>query len=433
MTKRWSDEEIDLGLRDLFSQARQPATPPMLRMYPRSVVARPRRRAFGGFALHSRVHGFVTVTATLAIALAVVSAVLIVKPGSQVGSEVSPSSSRSASASVSNALPDRVASGGFVWTRLSLPTEPSSFGWTFFKVGGISFGADCFASVPGQMWTSTDDLKWTKGGILPGEASGDRVCVSDVVWDGSRYVVSGGIAHPSASNVLLPAVWTSPDAQHWIGVRLPSNFPSEGMESLAFGQGGYVTGGADGLWRSTDLTHWTKVQVVPSASADAPAPVVRFDGSAFVAAATAAATGQTGTSFAYSSRDGITWTRADLGGPILTLVARATGFVAVVRQSDNSVVAKDSADGHTWSPLGVLPIIPSSCNWGMLVCGQPGSISESWVYSSDGVSWQDVPWPAGLPSGNLGWGPSPDPIFINVMNGSGASADSAVYVIQRQP
>ena len=127
MTERWSDEEVDLGLRALFAEARHPAAPSTLRMHARTVVAGgPRPRRFG-LAAGPRVRGLVAVMATLALALAVTSAVLIVRPGSRVASQASPSPSPSATAP--NALPARVTGGGFVWTRLSLPTEPWKFGW----------------------------------------------------------------------------------------------------------------------------------------------------------------------------------------------------------------------------------------------------------------------------------------------------------------
>ena len=119
-------------------------------------------------------------------------------------------------------------------------------------------------------------------------------------------------------------------------------------------------------------------------------------------------------------------------GSILTLVARPSGFVAIVRPSDDSLVAKGSADGYTWTQLSTLPTIRDFCNWDMLTCTR-GAMSEGLVYSSDGVSWQLVPWPAGLPSGGFDLGPSPDPIFMSVFVGDGSGWDSAVYVIQRQP
>jgi hypothetical protein len=436
MNQRWSDEELDLALRGLFSQARQPVAPPTLRVYPRNVVAEPRRPGFGGFA-HVQTRGLAAVAATLAIAVVVASAALMIKPGAQTGSSASPSKATSsplASASISNSigLPDQVTAGGFVWTRLSLPTPPveilpsgavmTKFGWVFFRAAGITFGVDCAAAIPGQIWTSTDDLNWALGGLLPGAEVGEGPCPSDVIWDGSRFVVSGTIFHTLAPNTpVATAIWTSADAKSWTRITLPANLPKESW-SVVFGKGAYVGLGDDELWRSTDLAHWSKVQALPAGSS-----FLRFDGSAFVAA------DPTGNSFAYSSNDGLTWTRADLGGSILTLVARPSSFVALVNKSD-AVVAMGSANGRTWTQLGTLPaVVGDQCNWGMLLCGKPGSTSEPWLYSIDGLSWQAVPWPAGLPSGDFEWGPSPDPIFITVMNGSGAAADSAVYVIQRQP
>ena len=422
MTERWSDEEVDLGLRALFAEARHPAAPSTLRMHARTVVAGgPRPRRFG-LAAGPRVRGLVAVMATLALALAVTSAVLIVRPGSRVASQASPSPSPSATAP--NALPAGVTGGGFVWTRLSLPTEPWKFGWRFFKAGGLTFGADCFASVPGEIWTSTNDLSWTPAGILPGAEKGGTICPSDVIWDGSRYIVSGGISHASAPDVLLPALWTSADATTWYQIALPASLPQMLVGNIAFGHGAYVAEVGDEFWSSPDLAHWSKVQALPAGYS-----LVQFDGSAFVAADE----DPTGNSFTYSSNDGLTWTRADLGGSILTLVARPSSFVAIVHKSD-AVVAMGSANGRTWTQLGALPaVIVDSCNRGMLLCDTPGSPYGRWLYSTDGLSWQDVPWPAGLPSGNWEEGPCPDPIFIGVMNGSGPSADGAVYVVQPQP
>jgi hypothetical protein len=365
--------------------------------------------------------------ATLAIALAVASAVLIVKPGSHMGSQAS--SSPGPSAATSNDLPDRVTGGGFAWTRLSIPTVPNQATWVFAKARGITFGIDCLGSVPGQIWTSTDDLTWTQRGLLPGTAAGERSCASDVIWDGSRYVASGATTRTAAPDVWLPTVWTSPDAESWTRVALPADLPQSWMGKIVFGRGAYVAEVGDELWRSTDLTHWSKVEVLWSGSGDKPQSVVRFDGSAFVAAVP----DSTSDPFAYWSTDGLTWSRVDMGGSIVTLVTRPSGFVAVVRRSDYSMVAMSGVDGHTWERLSTLPVVGEQCNLDMLLCGQPGGATQGWFYSSDGVSWQQVPWPAGLPAGNFSWGPRPDPMFITVMNGSGASASSAMYVIQPEP
>ena len=196
MKERWSDEELDLGLRDLFFQANKPVAPPTLRIFPRNVVGATWPSKLGGLSLHPRIPKVVAVAATLAIALAVGMAALIVSPAAMWAPRPNPSSSPSAS--VSNMLPARLSSGGFVWTRLSLPTHKwwvPGYAWDFSKAGGLMFGADCIASVPGEIWISTDALNWTHGGVLPGTGAGDRICPSDVVWDGSRYVASGTIAH----------------------------------------------------------------------------------------------------------------------------------------------------------------------------------------------------------------------------------------------
>lgn len=116
MNQRWSDEELDRGLRDLFSQVRQPVAPSALRTYPRRVVARPRPRSFEGLVQPPRIWAAVTVT--LAIALAVGSAALVIKPGAQTDVQVntSPGLSHNPSASVLTSLPNRASAGGFVWT-----------------------------------------------------------------------------------------------------------------------------------------------------------------------------------------------------------------------------------------------------------------------------------------------------------------------------
>ena len=454
MKERLSDEELDLGLRNLFSGVRQPVAPSALRVYPRSVVAGPRRRGFGGFGHSPRVRGLATVTATLAIVLAVVLAVVIIEPGNSLGAQASPSASllvttspqpsRSAaasptggvespspgpSASVANDLPARVQSGSFVWTRLSLPTEPNTASWEFFKVSSLTLGGDCHRSGPADMWSSSDDLIWTQLGTLPGMATDDNTCPSAIVWDGSRYVASGTVIHPAKPDVWLPAVWTSTDGMAWTPVSLTGDLPQQTMGPLAFGRGAYVTVIGDSVWRSTDLAHWVKTLGLPSGSANGREPVVRFDGSVFVAAVT----GPKGDTFAYWSSDGQKWWRADLGGSIATLVARASGFVAIVSRSDYSMLAMGSPNGSSWSQLSALPVVGGQCDLDMLLCFGAAGITDGFSYSPDGVDWQRVAWAVGLP-GSFEYGPSPDPMFVTFFAGSGTgNSAAAVYVIQPHP
>jgi hypothetical protein len=234
------------------------------------------------------------------------------------------------------------------------------------------------------------------------------------------------MTHASQPGIWLPAVWTSADGTTWGLVKVATILPQQPMGPIAFGNGAYVVVIDDSLWQSTDLAHWSKVQQLASGTADGRQPVVRFANGWFAASVA----GSKGDSFVYYSVNGRTWHVANVSGAVQTLVARPSGFVAVLLARDYSMPVVGSADGRLWKPLGALPIVNGQCNLDMLLCTDAMGITHGFIYSADGVDWQNGPWPAALTS-NLAWGPSPDPMFVTVFSGPDLST-TTVYVIQPQ-
>lgn len=426
MNENWTDERLDAGLRDLFSRAQRPAAPRDLREYPADVT----REVLTLAPVRWRPSRFSALIGVAAVVAAIVLAAVLLEfhPKPQPAAPtptaaVTATPTATATASVQVGLPAEATAGGFTWHRLPLPVDQSNASaWAIRQANGLFFGLQPpldYATGSTELWLSSDAVHWRQAGTLPGATSDEITYVFDVIWDGARYVAGG--SRGGLTNVQV-AFWTSKDGSSWTLAPAPDLWPMVSLTDAGFtsGNGAYVVAGplTAGVWRSTDLVHWTSAQDV---GAIIPQSVVRFGQGVFLVPAT----DFNGNSFVLRSTDGTHWTRQDLGGRIETLVAASTGFLALTA-SDTGFSVLTSADGESWSSVFASPSpLPGQCDPGLLVClsNAPGTALD---YSVDGHIWVPIPWPAEFgDQHSYDIGPCPDTIFVTVRWGEGA----AIYTV----
>lgn len=128
---------------------------------------------------------------------------------------------------------------------------------------GLEFGA----AQRGLVWTSSDGLAWSRVGLLPDSEDG---IVTTVVAGGPGFVAAGAInGQPE-----LAAIWTSADGSNWARVPNTPAFQGSAIFDLTRGGPGLVavgntwdaTGGhaSPAAWTSTDGLAWTRVPDSPA-------------------------------------------------------------------------------------------------------------------------------------------------------------------------
>lgn len=141
-----------------------------------------------------------------------------------------------------------------------------------------------------------------------------------------------------------------------------------------------------------------------------------------------------GTSTAYSSPDGITWTARSLGtSQTWNKVIFANGIFLAVANA--STAAATSTDGITWTAR----TLPSASNWRSAAFGAGlfviGSDSTTWATSPDGISWTARTGPAGTTSlGGVFFGNGIFLAFSSSVNGNAhTSADGINWTTRTMP
>ena len=272
------------------------------------------------------------------------------------------------------------------------------------------------ADLDGAVWTSPDGIDWARTEAAGLDGAGDQR-VLDVVVAGPGLVAVGSDAGSAA-------VWTSTDGTGWARAE-----PDEAVfggpgdqvaEAVAVaGDGAVVVVGVDGgsgdgdaaVWRSTDgAATWQRV--VPGGDLGGPGAQSMAD--VVVAGPLLVAVGQGGAGAAsWSSLDGTTWDRADLGdGRAEALVAGELGVVAVGSMADAGALdamAWRSEDGRAWQavpiddgPLGaadqeLLDVVVTTPTEGEALVAAvgrtdlgPGDDGAAWA-SVDGTVWARTP------------------------------------------
>ena len=300
---------------------------------------------------------------------------------------------------------------GIDWTFTPGLVEPklSAIAWDGTNLLAVGYGVAASSSDLGASWTPITDMSG---------ANVANAWFTDVIWDGSRFVISE-LGQVVASSDLLNWTFYSPSS-------------SLNAFALAWDGTGYVVATTSGLYTSTDLTTWSQTQAVPGGytyyyftdvvwdagnglflalgvdgltaasasvytSPDGTTWTEQLAGESQHAKALFSAGGQSfflgGRGTFLSSSDDITWTPADaVDAATLTGLTPVgtSGWAAV--GSDATIGT--SADGNTWSwSTRTCSTWTTGSNWSgiihngsqYLAVGNEGCM----ITSSDGVTWTE--------------------------------------------
>lgn len=217
----------------------------------------------------------------------------------------------------------------------------------------------------------------------------------------------------------MPVAWTSGDGVAWQRHAVPvlgGSDVAERMTAVVSSERGYLAGGSVGpelferharFWTSPDGIDWQTVPDDPVAFANAEVRAITTFGDGFVAVGVVVAAQEPSGAVAWTSVDGLTWTRVDdpsLADGIAVAVAAAPfgGLVAVGSDLDRrEAVAWTSRDGRHWTKS---PGEASREHAGFVWMTDVGAIGDSviaigvyqglqrgtatsWV-SRDGIHWE---------------------------------------------
>ena len=205
-------------------------------------------------------------------------------------------------------------------------------------------------------WTSPDAEAWTLR----------RMESTDFTFPTSAVVGPDGTIVAVGRSGQVARAWTSADGSSWQFhdiARHPGD-PAERMEAVVVTPAGYLAGGSAGpengdrearFWSSTDGVTWTRLSGDPGTFANAEVRALVATPTGYVALGwVGPARGVTG-SVAWTSADGLAWTRVEspaLAGSQVAAVSPnpAGGLVAVGSDlGDNEARVWLSPDGGTWT------------------------------------------------------------------------------------
>jgi hypothetical protein len=164
-----------------------------------------------------------------------------------------------------------------------------------------------------------------------------------------------------------PVAWTSVDGVAWDRHAVPvqgGNGVAERMTAVVAGERGYLAGGSVGpelldrgarFWTSADGIDWQPVPDDPAAFANAEVRAITTFGDGFVAVGVVGTAQEQSGAVAWTSPDGVTWTRVDDpsfadGLAVAVVAAPSGGLVAVGSDLDRrEAVAWTSPDGRRWT------------------------------------------------------------------------------------
>lgn len=311
-------------------------------------------------------------------------------------------------------VPPSPALGGPGEQRLEAAT---AFGDELVAVGSSSRPDAPDADVDGAVWRSADGVEWERADAPGMDGPGDQR-VLDVTAAGPGLVAVG-------SDGGSAAVWTSADGSSWMRaapdeavfggpgdqVAVAVVAGSDGSV-LAVGSDGGAGDGDAAVWRSADgASTWGRI--LPGGDLGGPGSQAMADltlaGPVFVAV------GQGGAgAVAWSSLDGSTWQRVDLGdGRPEAVTPGVAGVVAVgsvmAPGGDLDGLAWRSDDGRSWVPVAIsdgplaeadqelLDVVVTAPAEGDPILGAvgrtnlgPGDDGAAWA-SADGTAWVRTP------------------------------------------
>ena len=255
------------------------------------------------------------------------------------------------------------------------------------------------------VWTSVDGTAWTR---LPhNEAEFGRADVGGLIAGGPGLIAVG--SRKVVPGVVNDAVvWTSPDGITWSQVpHDEAVFGSAKMNSVTPFGSGYVAVGGTGTgqirsgnavaWTSPDGVTWTRAPHIEKTTAGSTGQ----EGMSQVAAGSAGSLVAVGWEWSernepfsppvWRSRDGITWSRVSddeavfEGAAILSVVSGGPGFIAFGSVGADAAVWT-SPDGITWSRVPHDDAVFGEAGISDVARGGPGFIAVGWA-GLDAAAW----------------------------------------------
>jgi hypothetical protein len=322
---------------------------------------------------------------------------------------------------------------GIDWGRAASVERPANFQET---VSPSYPGMHPILRIPGQA-TMADVAGLTDGGLVAvGYMPPDWQPVAWTSADGDTWALHSmgttdftfpvALASASDGTVVavgrsgnVPVTWTTADGVAWQQHPVPvldDGGVAERMTAVAVGSKGFVAGGSVGpelfdrharFWRSADGIAWEPVADDPVAFANAEVRAITTFQDGFVAVGVVGAVQDRTGAVAWTSPDGVTWTRVDDpafdGGEAVSVApAPFGGLVAVGSQIDRRMALSwTSPDGRAWTRVPSEPSLEYSGGYAWMtdvvaigdlavavgdVQGLQRGTAMSWI-SRDGLSW----------------------------------------------
>lgn len=241
-------------------------------------------------------------------------------------------------------------------------------------------------------WTSSDGATWS----IHLMGTTDFTVPTSLAAGVDRTVVAVG----RSGNV--PVAWTTVDGIEWSRHQVPvlGGDVAERMTAVAAGGHGYVAGGSVGpeiferharFWTSTDGVDWRPLPDDPEAFANADVRAITRLGDGFVAVGVVGSAQQHTGAVAWTSEDGVAWTRVDdpsfVAGLAVSIAATpGGGLVAVGSDLDrHEALVWTSPDGRRWTKA---PSEPSRQHPAYIWMTDVAAIGDSLVAVGDFQSGQ---------------------------------------------
>ena len=206
-------------------------------------------------------------------------------------------------------------------------------------------------------WTSPDGANWLI----------HSMGTTDFTFPVSLAAGADGAVVAVGRSGQMPVAWTSADGSAWRRHSVPvleGSDVAERMSAVVASERGYLAGGSVGpelsdrharFWTSVDGIDWQPVPDDPVAFANSEVRAITTFGDGFVAVGVVGTAQEQSGAVAWTSADGLTWTRVDDpsfvdGIAVAVVAAPFGGLVAVGSDLDRrEAVAWTSPDGRRWT------------------------------------------------------------------------------------